>query len=57
MPNRILREGILTSERVNALSWEAEVFYRRLMSAVDELLEVSGIGDATLAKIAPFVTL
>jgi competence protein ComEA len=26
-------------------------------SAVDELLEVSGIGDATLAKIAPFVTL
>ncbi len=26
-------------------------------TAVDELLEVSGIGDATLAKIAPFVTL
>jgi competence protein ComEA len=26
-------------------------------SAVDELLEVSGIGEATLAKIAPFVTL
>jgi competence protein ComEA len=25
--------------------------------SVDELLEVSGIGDATLAKIAPFVTL
>jgi competence protein ComEA len=25
--------------------------------AVDDLLEVSGIGDATLAKIAPFVTL
>lgn len=36
MPNRILREGILTSERVNALSWEAEVFYRRLMSVVDD---------------------
>ncbi len=26
-------------------------------SAVDELLEVSGIGDATLAEMAPFVTL
>ncbi len=26
-------------------------------TSVDELLEVSGIGDATLAKIAPFVTL
>lgn len=36
MPNRILREGILTSERVNLLSWEAEVFYRRLMSVVDD---------------------
>lgn len=26
-------------------------------TSVDELLEVSGIGDATLAKIAPYVTL
>jgi competence protein ComEA len=26
-------------------------------TAVDDLLEVSGIGDATLAEIAPFVTL
>jgi competence protein ComEA len=26
-------------------------------TAVEELLEVSGIGDATLAKIAPYVTL
>jgi competence protein ComEA len=26
-------------------------------TAVDELLEISGIGDATLAKIAPYVTL
>lgn len=36
MPNRVLREGILTSERVNALDWPAEVFYRRLMSVVDD---------------------
>ena len=36
MPTRLLREGILTSDRVNALSTDAEVFYRRLMSKVDD---------------------
>ncbi len=36
MPNRIIREGILTSEAVNSLSWEAEVFFRRLLSVVDD---------------------
>lgn len=36
MPTRILREGIITSERVNSLSLEAELLYRRLMSVVDD---------------------
>lgn len=36
MPNRILREGINTSPRMAKLSWPAEVFYRRLMSVVDD---------------------
>lgn len=36
MPNRILREGILTSEPVCSLGWAEEVFYRRLMSVVDD---------------------
>lgn len=36
MPNRIIRSGILTSEKVNALSLESEVFFRRLMSIVDD---------------------
>jgi len=36
MPNRILRADILTSDRVAKLSWQAEVFYRRLMSVVDD---------------------
>lgn len=36
MPNRIIREGILTSERVDLLDAPAEVFYRRLMSKVDD---------------------
>ena len=36
MPERILRPEILTSERINQLDWEQEVFYRRLMSVVDD---------------------
>lgn len=36
MPNRILRDAILTSERVASLDWAAEVFYRRLHSIVDD---------------------
>jgi hypothetical protein len=36
MPTRILREGILTSARVNKLSVGAEVFFRRLMSVADD---------------------
>jgi len=36
MPSRILREGILTSDRVNNLTPAGEVFYRRLMSVVDD---------------------
>lgn len=36
MPNRILREGILTSPRIAKLGWADEVFYRRLHSVVDD---------------------
>ena len=36
MPNRIIREGILTSEKLENLGWAEEVFYRRLMSVVDD---------------------
>ena len=36
MPNRILRDGIIQSERVDQLCWSAEVFYRRLHSVVDD---------------------
>ena len=36
MPNRIVRDGILTSERVDELDAFAERFYRRLMSVVDD---------------------
>lgn len=36
MPNRILREGILDSGAVNSLTWPSELFYRKLMSVVDD---------------------
>lgn len=36
MPVRLIREGILTSERIAKLNWAEEVFYRRLMSVVDD---------------------
>ena len=36
MPKRILRDGIISSERVNRLDSASEVFYRRLMSVVDD---------------------
>lgn len=36
MPSRLVREDILTSERVDKLDAAAEVFYRRLLSKVDD---------------------
>ncbi|MBL8226970.1 MAG: hypothetical protein JNL98_00775 [Bryobacterales bacterium] len=36
MPSRIIRETIITSERVDRLSQRAEVFYRRLLNVVDD---------------------
>lgn len=36
MPTRLLREGILDSGRIDKLDAAAEVFYRRLMSKVDD---------------------
>lgn len=36
MPNRIIRESILTSDRIDGLDASSEVFYRRLLSKVDD---------------------
>lgn len=36
MPNRTVREAAISSERVNALGWQAEVFWRRLINRVDD---------------------
>jgi len=47
MPNRIIREGILSSDRVDQLDAAAEVFYRRLMSKVDD----HGLFDARASML------
>lgn len=52
MPNRILREGILTSRRVNRLKPQAEVFYRRVMSVVDDFGRFSA--DPSLLRASCF---
>ena len=36
MPNRYIREGINDSKTICSLSWQGEVFYRRLMLHVDD---------------------
>jgi len=50
MPNRILREGILTSPRMVKLTWASEVFYRRLHSVVDDFGRYHG--DPMLLRAA-----
>ena len=51
MPNRWVREGILDSERVNSLSWDAEVFYRRLINAVDDFGRFDGRASIIKARL------
>lgn len=53
MPNRIVREGILESERVDRLSCEAEVFYRRAMSKVDDAGRYYAKPELLLAALFP----
>lgn len=36
MPDRYIREKILTSEKVCSLDWSAEVFFRRLLNRADD---------------------
>src|SRR5688572_15256505 len=49
MPTRLLREGILSSAKIDKLTGPitAEVFYRRLMSKVDD----HGLFDARIAVL------
>lgn len=53
MPMRLLRDGILDSERVCSLSYPAEVFYRRLMSAVDDFGRFDGRATVLRSRLYP----
>lgn len=53
MPSRLLREGILDSEAVNELSFPAEVFYRRLMSVVDDFGRFDGRPSVLRSRLYP----
>ena len=53
MPNRIIREGILTSTKVCSLGFPEEVFYRRLMSIVDDHGRYEATPQLLRAKLYP----
>jgi hypothetical protein len=53
MPSRLLREGILDSDAVNELSFPAEVFYRRLMSVVDDFGRFDGRPSILRSRLYP----
>jgi hypothetical protein len=56
VPNRIVREAILTSERVASLGWPEEVFYRRLMSIVDDYGRTEANHQLLRSKCYPLQT-
>lgn len=53
MPNRLLREGITTSDKLDSLSTEAEIFYYRLLVAVDDYGRVDARPLVLIAKCFP----
>jgi hypothetical protein len=53
MPNRILREGILDSDAVNSLDAPSELFYRRLMSVVDDFGRFDGRPAILRSRLYP----
>ena len=53
MPSRIIRDGIIESEAVNSLDWDAELFYRRLMSVVDDYGRYSALPQLLVSRCYP----
>jgi hypothetical protein len=53
MPNRIVREAINASERVDQLSESAELFYRRLLNVVDDYGRFEARTDLLLIRTYP----
>lgn len=53
MPNRYTRESAIESEPVNSLSWQGEVFWRRLINRVDDFGRISADPRILRARIFP----
>lgn len=53
MPNRIVRDGFLDSEVVNALGDQAECFYHRLLLAADDAGRMDGRVEMLRARLFP----
>ena len=53
MPNRYVREAAITSKAVNSLSWQAEVFWRRLLNKVDDFGRFTAEPDLLLVEVFP----
>ena len=56
MPNRIIRDAILTSIPVASLGWAEEVLYRRLMSVVDDYGRCEAIPQLIRSRCYPLQT-
>ena len=53
MPNRYIREDAIESEALNSVSWQAEVFYRRLLNRVDDFGRFTANKSLLRASIFP----
>lgn len=53
MPNRYIREDAIESEPVNDLTWQGEVFWRRLLNRVDDFGRFSAHPELLRASLFP----
>jgi hypothetical protein len=56
MPDRIIRATILSSDAVCGLGWAEEVFYRRLLSVIDDYGRFDGRPDVLRSSCYPVQT-
>ncbi len=56
MPDRVLKDNILTCEKINQLSPGAEIFFRRLLSVVDDNGVYEARTDILLKELFPLRT-
>jgi len=53
MPNRVIRDGFLDSDKVNRLDWFAECVYHRLLLVVDDAGRIDGRTDLLVSRLFP----